>query len=80
MLQCVTLPDRWSASRGELPVLQIKEGLVGALEAHDVAVVCGDTGCGKTTQVLQAMSAMPMLLEQMDPSARFACVSTYMAT
>ena len=48
-------------------MLQIKEGLYQALEAHDVAVVCGDTGCGKTTQVLQIVSDMPLPLGQIRP-------------
>ena len=32
---------------------QIREGLLHALDEQDIAVVCGDTGCGKTTQVPQ---------------------------
>ncbi|KAK9819858.1 hypothetical protein WJX72_003380 [[Myrmecia] bisecta] len=36
-----------------LPVLEIKAALLAALDQHDVAVVSGDTGCGKTTQVPQ---------------------------
>ena len=42
---------RWAAKRGGLPVVQIRGGLLAALREHDVAVVGGDTGCGKTTQV-----------------------------
>ncbi len=41
----------WGAKRGDLPVVQIRDPLLAALEAADVAVVGGDTGCGKTTQV-----------------------------
>ena len=43
---------RWQGKREQLPVVQIRQGLVEALSQHDVAVVGGDTGCGKTTQVL----------------------------
>ncbi|KAK9832693.1 hypothetical protein WJX81_000845 [Elliptochloris bilobata] len=43
----------WGAKRGDLPVVQIRDGLLAALETADVAVVGGDTGCGKTTQVPQ---------------------------
>ena len=42
---------RWAAKRDALPVVQIRQGLLDALREHDVAVVGGDTGCGKTTQV-----------------------------
>ena len=43
---------QWQGKREQLPVVQIRQGLVDALSQHDVAVVGGDTGCGKTTQVL----------------------------
>ena len=43
---------QWQGKREQLPVVQIRQGLVEALSQHDVAVVGGDTGCGKTTQVL----------------------------
>ena len=43
---------RWQGKRDQLPVVQIRQGLVEALSQHDVAVVGGDTGCGKTTQVI----------------------------
>ena len=34
-----------------LPVQAIRDALLQALRTHNVAVVSGDTGCGKTTQV-----------------------------
>jgi hypothetical protein len=43
----------WAKSRGALPVVQVKAGLLAALEKHDYVVLSGDTGCGKTTQVPQ---------------------------
>ena len=43
---------QWQAKREQLPVVQIRQGLLEALSQHDVAVVGGDTGCGKTTQVI----------------------------
>jgi len=48
-------PDgaRWLAARAALPVAAIQADLLAALDAHDVVVVGGDTGCGKTTQVPQ---------------------------
>ena len=49
----------WAAARGRLPVVQIREPLLAALGGAggvgggDVAVVAGETGSGKTTQVPQ---------------------------
>ena len=43
----------WAAVRGRLPVVQIRDALVGTLATGDVAVVAGETGSGKTTQVPQ---------------------------
>lgn len=54
--------DRWSKRtagsrmqklRSQLPVLNIKDDLLQILEEHDSVIVCGDTGCGKTTQIPQ---------------------------
>jgi ATP-dependent helicase HrpA len=35
----------------ELPVVQAREGLLAAIRDHQVIVVCGETGSGKTTQL-----------------------------
>lgn len=42
---------KWQQDRARLPVLSIKQDLLSQLQQHDVVVVSGDTGCGKTTQV-----------------------------
>lgn len=42
---------KWQQDRGRLPVLTIRHDLLAQLADHDVVVVSGDTGCGKTTQV-----------------------------
>lgn len=44
---------RMQAQREALPIVAVKEQLVQLLEERDVVLVCGDTGCGKTTQVPQ---------------------------
>lgn len=36
-------------------MVEIREQLVAALQAHDVCVVSGETGSGKTTQVRRVM-------------------------
>ena len=45
---------KWQQDRGRLPVLSIRQDLLTQLADHDVIVVSGDTGCGKTTQVTLA--------------------------
>ena len=43
---------KWQQDRARLPVLSIRHDLLTQLADCDVVVVSGDTGCGKTTQVL----------------------------
>ena len=37
--------------RSELPIAAIRSSMLEALAMSEVIIVCGDTGCGKTTQV-----------------------------
>jgi ATP-dependent RNA helicase DHX37/DHR1 len=39
------------ASRSELPVCGMEQEIVEAIGAHDVIILCGETGSGKSTQV-----------------------------
>ena len=39
--------------RSSLPITALKDELLDRLRSHDSVVVCGETGCGKTTQVPQ---------------------------
>ena len=39
------------ASRMTLPIWSFKDELLSAVEEHQVVIVCGETGCGKSTQV-----------------------------
>ena len=43
----------WADKRAQLPVVQVREQLIDHLANGSVAVLSGDTGCGKTTQVPQ---------------------------
>ena len=47
---------QWQKDRAKLPVLAIRADLLTQLAQHDVVVVSGDTGCGKTTQVFFLVS------------------------
>ena len=45
--QVVTL----AASRAALPIAQHRGPILEAIAAHQVVLIAGETGCGKTTQV-----------------------------
>lgn len=49
---------KWQQDRARLPVLTIRQDLLTQLADHDVVVVSGDTGCGKTTQVMLACTPL----------------------
>ncbi len=34
-----------------------------AVEAHDIVLLCGETGCGKTTQVCPCLAALPRCVQ-----------------
>ena len=38
-------------SRKNLPIWNFKDNLLSTIEKHQVVIVCGETGCGKSTQV-----------------------------
>lgn len=38
-------------SRTKLPIWAYKPALLAAIENHQIVIVCGETGCGKSTQV-----------------------------
>ncbi|KAG8368831.1 hypothetical protein BUALT_Bualt15G0087700 [Buddleja alternifolia] len=40
-------------SRSSLPIAELKDEILHLLEENNVVVICGETGCGKTTQVPQ---------------------------
>ncbi|XP_043705880.1 DExH-box ATP-dependent RNA helicase DExH7, chloroplastic isoform X2 [Telopea speciosissima] len=40
-------------ARAALPIAELKSNILHLLKENDVLVVCGETGCGKTTQVPQ---------------------------
>lgn len=43
--------SRMLKSRKNLPIWNFKDNLLIAIEKHQVVIVCGETGCGKSTQV-----------------------------
>ena len=43
--------QRMLSTRQKLPVWQFKEELLASIEKNQAVIVCGETGCGKSTQV-----------------------------
>ena len=43
----------WARTRDELPITQLKRALHESLSQHDIVVISGETGSGKTTQIPQ---------------------------
>ena len=40
-------------TRRSLPIFPFKEDLLNAISSHQVLIIEGETGCGKTTQIPQ---------------------------
>jgi ATP-dependent RNA helicase DHX37/DHR1 len=49
----VQRPESIEAVRSELPIVAMEQEIMEAVAENDVLVLCGATGCGKTTQVPQ---------------------------
>jgi HrpA-like RNA helicase len=49
----VTRPDDVEKSREKLPIVMMEQEIMENISENDVVIVCGETGCGKTTQVPQ---------------------------
>jgi ATP-dependent helicase HrpA len=64
LIPAVTYPE-------ELPVAQRREDILAALKAHQVVIICGETGSGKTTQLpklcMEAGSARRGLIGHTQP-------------
>lgn len=55
-LQATREDPEWKkmfAKRSQLPICALADDLLDRLRSNDAVVVCGETGCGKTTQVPQ---------------------------
>lgn len=53
-------------SNSSLPIYSKKIEIQNTVKSNKVTIVCGDTGCGKTTQV-------PQYVLEMDPKANIVC-------
>ncbi|KAH9313575.1 hypothetical protein KI387_022202, partial [Taxus chinensis] len=49
----VTRPEEVEEKRKNLPIVMMEQEIMEAVNEHPVVIICGETGCGKTTQVPQ---------------------------
>ncbi|XP_077141619.1 putative ATP-dependent RNA helicase DHX34 [Ranitomeya variabilis] len=61
--------------RSSLPIFQYRQKIVQMVRAHQVVVVAGDTGCGKSTQVPQYLLAAGFGHIACTQPRRIACIS-----
>ena len=58
-----------------LPIFQYRSHIVEAVKVHQVVIVAGDTGCGKSTQVPQYLLAKGVNKIACTQPRRIACIS-----
>ncbi|KAF4403441.1 hypothetical protein G4B88_008087 [Cannabis sativa] len=49
----VSRPDEVEKKRKDLPIVMMEQEIMEAINDHLTVIICGETGCGKTTQVPQ---------------------------
>lgn len=49
----VLRPKDVEDKRKDLPIVMMEQEIMEAINYHSVVIICGETGCGKTTQVPQ---------------------------
>ncbi|KAE8660596.1 putative ATP-dependent RNA helicase DHX37-like isoform X2 [Hibiscus syriacus] len=49
----VRRPDEIENKRKELPIVMMEQEIMEAINENSTVIICGETGCGKTTQVPQ---------------------------
>eukprot|EP00249_Psilotum_nudum_P022320 c28469_g1_i1 orf=694-4590(-) len=49
----VSRPEQMEKARRNLPIVMMEQEIMELVNEHPVVIVCGETGCGKTTQVPQ---------------------------
>lgn len=49
-------------ARLELPIVQMEQEVMETINENNVVVLCGETGCGKTTQVCRVIHG-PCMIE-----------------
>lgn len=49
----VSRPEEVENARKDLPIVMMEQEIMEAVNDHSTVIICGETGCGKTTQVPQ---------------------------
>lgn len=49
----VSRPIEIQNTRKDLPIVMMEQEIMEAINDHTTVIICGETGCGKTTQVPQ---------------------------
>lgn len=52
----VSRPHEVESKRGDLPIVMMEQEIMEAINENPTVIICGETGCGKTTQVPQVSS------------------------
>ena len=51
----VLRPDSVEKEREGLPIVMMEQEIMEAINGNSIVIICGETGCGKTTQVPQVL-------------------------
>lgn len=51
-------PAEVQDKRKDLPIIMMEQEIMEAINDHSTVIICGETGCGKTTQVPQVSTSM----------------------
>lgn len=73
--QAFTRLAKLQRDRAALPIAQYRKCILQTLKQHQVVVVAGDTGCGKSTQVPQYLLAAGFSHVACTQPRRIACIS-----
>lgn len=49
----VSRPKEVEMTRRDLPIVMMEQEIMESINEHNSVIICGETGCGKTTQVPQ---------------------------
>lgn len=51
-------PEEVENKRKDLPIVMMEQEIMEAINENTCVIICGETGCGKTTQVPQVSNAL----------------------